>query len=302
MPHNNRKTTKKERPCLLGAHFSIAGGLPKALFEAADYGCNVLQIFTKNASNWRERVIDETEIKAFDAARKKTGIKWIAAHTSYLINLASPNEQKHAMSCRALTQELIRASQLDIPYVVMHPGSHMGEGERFGVMRVAESVDGIFTKNPHLRTRLLFETTAGQGTSIGHTFEQLAAIISSLDHRERTGICIDTCHMFAAGYDVRSHGTYQKTVGSLEAAVGLDLIRVIHLNDAKKGLGSRVDRHEHIGEGAIGIKAFSFFMNDKRFADVPKIIETPKKKNGDDGDRINLDRLKALVSDRISPD
>lgn len=295
MKRKRQPTEIRPAQFLLGAHFSIAGGLQKALIEAAEYGCDALQLFTKNASNWRERELSEAEIADFEATRAKTGVKWVAVHTSYLINLASPDKQKHAMSCRALTRELIRASQLGIPYVILHPGAHMGEGESSGVRRVAASVDEIFAKNPHVTARLLFETTAGQGTSIGHTFEQLAAIRSGLEHSERTGICIDSCHMFAAGYDIRSEKAYQKTMLALEAAVGRGQVFAVHLNDAKKGLGSRVDRHEHIGDGAIGIEAFACFMNDERFANAGKIIETPKQKNGRDGDRINLDRLKALI-------
>ena len=218
-----------------------------------------------------------------------------ASHTSYLINLAAPDKKKHALSCHALEQELIRSSLLGIPYVVLHPGSHMGRGETAGIGLIAESVNEVFHHHPDISTRLLIETTAGQGFSIGHTFEQLAAIMDLVTQRDKIGFCLDSCHIFAAGYDIRTERAYHQTLDAFNAIMGLEHIYVIHLNDSKKGLGSRVDRHEHIGEGAIGIKAFEFFMKDKRFSQVPKIIETPKRKDGKDADRINLRRLRTLV-------
>jgi deoxyribonuclease-4 len=282
-------------PCLLGAHFSIAKGLHGALHEAKSYECNVLQIFTKNASTWRERTLTGDEIEFFRNTRLETKMNCIASHTSYLINLAAPDKKKHVMSCHALTQELIRSSFLDIPYVVLHPGSHMGKGEQAGIDLIAESVNAIFDKHPDISTRLLFETTAGQGSSIGYTFEQLAAISALVSRRDKIGFCLDSCHIFAAGYDIRTDKAYQKTIDTFDATVGLKHLYAIHLNDSKKGLGSRVDRHEHIGEGSIGIKAFEFFMKDERFSKIPKIIETPKQKDGKDADRINLNRLRLLV-------
>ena len=288
------KADPASEPCLLGAHFSVAGGLQNALYEAQSYDCNVLQIFTKNASTWKERVLTSEEVATFKKARSETGVESIASHTSYLINLAAPDKKKHALSCRALEQELARSSQLDIPFVVLHPGSHMGKGEQEGLKRIAESVNEIFRKNPVFKTRLLFETTAGQGTSIGHTFEELAAIRDQIKEPEGIGFCLDTSHIFAAGYDLRTEKACRKTVDAFEKIVGLAHVYVIHLNDSKKDLGSRVDRHEHIGEGAIGLKAFKFFMKDKRFVKIPKIIETPKHKDDKDGDRANLKKLRSL--------
>jgi len=289
-----KKPEASHKPDLLGAHFSIAKGLEAALFEARSYGCGALQIFTKNANTWRERILADEEIARFRAAASETGINAIAAHTSYLINLAADDREKHSRSCQALEKELLRSSRLGIPFVVLHPGSHMGRGPAAGIQQIAESVNAILGGNPDIRTRLLFETTAGQGASVGCTFEQLAAIRKKIKARHKIGFCLDSSHIFAAGYDIRSEAAYQKTMAAFEAAIGLRHLYVIHLNDSKKELGSRVDRHEHIGEGLIGIRAFELFMNDKRLAHIPKILETPKQKNGRDADRINLEKLRSL--------
>jgi deoxyribonuclease-4 len=280
---------------LLGAHFSIAKGLHQALYVAETYGCTALQIFTKNTSAWKERTLTREEINRFDQARKETGITSIASHTSYLINLATPERKKHAMSCHALKQELIRSSMLDIPFVVLHPGAHLGKGKDQGIDKIALSINKIFDQIPDTQIRLLLETTAGQGSGLGHTFEQLALIMDKIENRNRIGICLDTSHVFAAGYDIRTPETYRKVIDTFDAVIGLENLYVIHLNDSKKELGSRVDRHEHIGMGYIGIKAFELLMNDMRFWDIPKIIETPKQKGGPDTDKMNLNRLRSLV-------
>jgi deoxyribonuclease-4 len=280
---------------LIGAHFSIAGGLHKAVYSAHDYGCTALQIFTKNANAWKERTLTDRDIEQFDVARKKSGIKSICSHTSYLINLASPERSKYERSVKALEYELVRASQLSVPYVIMHPGSHMGTGEDEGLRRIALGINAIFDRTPNITCRLLLETTAGQGSNLGYTFEQLAHISDMVEARERIGICLDTCHVFAAGYDLRTKTAYQETMQAFDRVIGLDRLCVIHLNDAKKGLGSRIDRHEHIGEGAIGIDAFSFILNDPQLKRLPKILETPKKKGPIDYDRMNLNRLRSLI-------
>jgi len=280
---------------LLGAHFSIAGGLHKAVFTASEYGCTALQIFTKNASTWKERKLSSQDIEQFNAATKQSGIKSICSHTPYLINLASPEHSKYERSIKALEHELIRSSQLSIPYVVMHPGSHMETGVDKGLQRIAQAINRIFDRTPSFTCRLLLETTAGQGSNLGYAFEQLAHISEMVEAKERIGFCFDTCHVFAAGYDLRTKKAYQKTMHAFDRIIGLDRLCVIHLNDAKKGLGSRVDRHEHIGKGTIGINAFRFIMNDPRLKAIPKILETPKKKGSVDYDRINLNRLRSLV-------
>ena len=280
---------------LLGAHFSIAKGLHHALYEAETYGCTALQIFTKNTITWKERTLTQEEVKRFDQAREQTGITAIASHTSYLINLATPERKKHAMSCNALKQELIRSSMLDIPFAILHPGAHLGKGKDKGIEKIALSINEIFAQTPEIQIRLLLETTAGQGSGLGHTFEQLASIMDKIENQNRVGICLDTSHVFAAGYDIRTPESYRKATDGFDAIIGLENLYVIHLNDSKKELGSRVDRHEHIGKGYIGIKAFELLMNDMRFEDVPKIIETPKQKFGPDTDKMNLNRLRSLV-------
>jgi len=279
---------------LLGAHFSVSKGLHNALHEAKFYECNALQLFTKNSQTWKERTLSDKEIALFHKTGDEFNIKEIASHTSYLINLAAPDKEKHEMSCNALKQELIRSSLLKIPYVVLHPGSDMGKGETEGICRIAESINQIFAETPETNTRLLLETTAGQGTSIGHTFEQLAAIMEKIEDKERLGICLDTCHIFAAGYDIRTEKIYQETTERFDSVIGIKNLYLIHLNDSKKELGSKVDRHEHIGEGHIGINAFRFIMNDERFCNIPKIIETPKGKGEKDRDKENLEKLRRL--------
>jgi deoxyribonuclease-4 len=288
---------------LLGAHFSIAKGLHNALYIAQAYNCSALQIFTKNAHTWRERTLSSNEIDLFDQARERTGINAIASHTSYLINLATYEKKTHDLSRQALKHELFRSSLLGIPFVVLHPGAHRGRGENAGIRQITDSINNIFKQTKGLKTRLLLETTAGQGSGTGHSFEQFKYILARVDNNRRLGFCLDTCHIFAAGYDIRTSASYRKTINAFDDIIGLEHLCLIHLNDSKKKLGSKVDRHEHIGEGYIGINAFKLFMNDDRFHKIPKIIETPKEKGGKDYDKINLDRLRKLVlhNSDISP-
>ena len=285
------------QPPLLGAHFSIAGGLEKALYSAADYGCTAAQLFTKNASTWKERELSEAETERFSAAVRKTGIEEIAAHTSYLINLAAPDPAKHEKSCAALSRELARASQLSIPYVVLHPGAHMGAGEKAGLSRIVESIDRILGADPQLSTRLLVESTAGQGSGLGHRFEQIAQIVDSVEAEEKVGVCLDTCHIFAAGYDIRTAEGVTGVLTDFDRIVGLDRLFLFHLNDSKKGLAGRVDRHEHIGRGQIGADGFRAIMTEPRLREVAKIIETPKKEGATDWDKVNLELLRSFAGD-----
>ena len=280
---------------LLGAHLSIAGGLSEAVHRAGDLKCTALQLFTKNASTWKERDLSGTDITAYKAAVEKTGISHMATHTSYLINLASPDRSKGFKSRHALACELRRASLLGIPYVVMHPGAHMGCGELEGIRRLTDAINQVFHKVADSTTRLLLETTAGQGTSLGHRFEHIAEMLQAIDCQERIGVCIDTAHIFAAGYDIRNRTAYIRTMDEFENVIGMRHLHLFHLNDSKKNLGSRVDRHEHIGRGSIGIECFRLIMNDDRFRTVPKIIETPKSGDGKIWDRQNLNRLLSLV-------
>jgi deoxyribonuclease-4 len=302
MEINHRQTQtdadrQEKRQILLGAHFSIGDGLDKAILTASEYGCTALQIFTKNATSWKERALSTEEVERFNRAREQTGIKSICSHTSYLINLASPEDSKYDKSVKALEQELVRSSLLSIPFVIMHPGSHMGAGEDRGLQRIARGINTIFEHSSNITCRLLLETTAGQGSSLGHTFEQLTHIADLVESKEKIGFCLDTCHIFAAGYDLRKKKDYEATMQRFDRIIGLDRLYVVHLNDAKKGLESRVDRHEHIGEGKIGAEAFRFIMNDPRLDAVPKILETPKKKGPIDYDSINLGLLRSLVPD-----
>jgi len=284
---------------LLGAHFSIANGLHQAIHTARDYGCNTLQIFTKNASTWKERDITKKEIDLFNQAREEAGIESIFSHDSYLINLASPEEKKYRMSKRAMLREINRCALLQIPFLVMHPGSHRDSGEVAGMIRIADGINAVLDKAGSCQVRILLETTAGQGSSLGRTFEELAFIIEKVEDKNRIGVCLDTCHIFAAGYDIRTKASYLETIESFDRILGLKNLHLIHLNDSKKGLGSRMDRHEHIGEGAIGEDGFRFFLNDSRLDRLPFILETPKEKDGIEYDQTNLNRVRRLAGEEI---
>jgi deoxyribonuclease-4 len=278
----------------LGAHMSIAGGCDLALQRAADLGMSACQIFTKNASQWRAKPLDPAVVERFQAHRAATGIAHLVAHDSYLINVASPDDALWEKSRLALLEELERCDLLGVPYLVSHPGGHMGSGAEAGVRRVAEAINRIHDDWPDGTAVLLLETTAGQGTALGRTFDELASIIAPVDDKRRIGACFDTCHVFAAGYELRDDEGYRRTMREFDAYIGLDRLRVFHLNDSKKGLGSRVDRHAHIGEGELGAMPFTFILNDPRFAGLPGILETPK---GDDGeeDRRNLSTLRGYI-------
>ena len=288
--------------CLLGAHLSIAGGLEKAISRAAALDCTALQIFTKNASTWKERKLSPAEIDRFATARAATGIRSVAAHTSYLINIAAADRSHLIRSCAALEKELARASALQISDVVLHPGSHMGIGETRGLEKAAESLNRVLSQQPRSSARLLLETTAGQGSSLGYCFEQLATLIDRVEDKPKIGVCLDTAHIFAAGYNIRSAAAYTEVMRQFDSTVGLQYLKLLHLNDSKKELGSRVDRHEHIGQGTIGLAAFRFIMQDSRLVAIPKIIETPKDSKGQKWDRENLERLRALCADLPAAD
>ena len=296
--NNAPKPNKKHKndPHLLGAHFSTSGGLHNALIEAHRHQCNALQVFTKNANTWKERKLSDVEIDIFKETWKNLPIDIIASHTSYLINLASPEKRKNAMSRRALGQEMIRSSQLGIQCVVLHPGSHMGSGEKEGVDRIASGINTVFDSLPEVKPRLLLETTAGQGSSVGHTFEQIASILEQIENKSCVGVCLDTCHIFAAGYDIRDQKSYAETIARFDQIVGLSNLYLIHLNDSKKVFASKVDRHGHIGEGHIGLDAFALVMNDEGLSHIPKILETPKGEASQEWDHINLRKLRSLIN------
>ncbi|MGD9076514.1 MAG: deoxyribonuclease IV [Desulfobacteraceae bacterium] len=290
----------------LGAHMSIAGGLYRAPLRGGEAGCEVIQIFTRNRNRWNSKKLSAKEIDLFHRACEETSILAVAAHNSYLINLASARSHVLEKSFRALLQELERAELLEIPYLVMHPGAHVGDGEKKGLRRIADALNRVFERMGDYRVRILLEMTAGQGTSLGYRLEHLAEILEMTEAQERLGVCMDTCHAFAAGYDFRSAKAYRQFFGEFDRILGLDRLRLFHLNDSKNGLGSRVDRHEHPGAGFIGLKAFSFFLNDPKLAHLPFLIETPKGKNKDglDWDMVNLNLLrrqikKATINDSI---
>lgn len=282
---------------LLGAHFSIAGGLEKALLTAAEYHCPVLQIFTKNARTWKESIPDEDTISLFKQERERLKIKTVFSHASYLINIAAQDQEKRERSLTALRSELIRSSSLGIDGLVLHPGAYLTGAASDGVNRAADGIQAVFSKTPTAAaTRLLVETTAGQGTCLGHSFEQIGLLLEKIDAPDRTGVCLDTCHIFAAGYDIRTPKTYEAVIREFDTLIGLQHLYAIHLNDSKTDLGSKRDRHAHIGEGTITETGFSLIMNDPRLKHIPKILETPKEKDGVLMDPVNLSRLSAMVN------
>ena len=262
---------------LLGAHMSVAGGLHHAFDHLRKVGGEALQIFTRNQRQWRAAPVSEEEAAAFRAAWQAAGTPPVAAHNSYLINLAGNKPETEERSIAALIAELERCRILEIPWLIMHPGSHLGQGVEAGLERCSRNLDTVLANvGKTNRVTILLENTAGQGTNLGRNFEELAAIIAACRHPERFGICFDTCHAFAAGYDLRTPQAYQATFGELDRIIGLKRLHFFHLNDALKPLGSRVDRHTHIGEGEIGRAGFGLLMNDPRFRRHPMVLETDK--------------------------
>lgn len=278
---------------LLGAHYSIAGGLHKAFDHADKYQSTTMQIFTQNSHTWKIRELKKNEIDTFLKRKKESGVKKIVSHAGYLINLAGSDSGKREKSFQSMRGELLRAEQLAIENLVLHPGSHTKTSVEEGIERLTESINLLLSDTSLGKTTILFETTAGQGDSVGHRLEHIQAIIERIDRKERVGLCIDTCHIFAAGYDIRSEEGYNGFVNEIDDRFGTESVKCIHLNDSKKALGSRVDRHNHIGEGFVGETAFKLIMNDDRFLHAPKIIETPAENDGVDMNRVNFDRLLA---------
>jgi deoxyribonuclease IV len=277
----------------LGAHISSAGGLHQAFARGEAAGCKTMQLFTKNERQWQAKPLTEEGIALFKAEAARSGIRPLMVHDSYLINLASPNDELWERSIAAFADELERCEQLGIPYLVTHPGAHTGSGVEAGLKRIATALDRLFEMGTGGDVTVLLETTAGQGTWLGRSFEELAQLIELLRRPERVAVCADTCHMFAAGYDISSSEGYATTVERLIELVGLDRIKAFHLNDSKGGLGSHLDRHAAIGEGQIGLEGFRMLLNDPRFRGTPMVLETPK---GDDGaeDIRNLKTLRSL--------
>jgi deoxyribonuclease-4 len=277
---------------LIGAHLSTKGGLHTVFERAAEVNATAVALFAKNSNQWKGKELTDDDCKLF---AKKRFVKPVFTHTSYLINLATTNDEFHKKSIAAMIDELDRAERLGIRAVVLHPGAHMGAGADAGIEKIARSLDQIHAKIPNHKVITLLETSAGQGSCVGCSFEELGRIIKLVDDRKRVGICFDTCHVFASGYDLRTRDTYERSIEELDRHVGVKNVGLFHLNDSKKGLGSRVDRHEHIGDGQLGLDAFGFLLNDERFRGIPKLLETPKKVEHE-SDRRNLATLRSLLN------
>ncbi|MGH7321811.1 MAG: deoxyribonuclease IV [Candidatus Rokuibacteriota bacterium] len=275
----------------LGAHMSIAGGLPQALLRGRDTGCSVVQLFLKNQVQWAGRPLDADEVTEFTRQQAGTGIHTVFAHATYLINLASPDDAEWRRAVSAFHDELERAERLGLPFVVIHPGSHRGAGRAAGLARIVQAVDELHARTAGYRVRVALENTAGAGNLLGARAEDLGTILAGVRQPERLAFCLDTCHLFTAGYDIRTAAGFARTLGRVDAAIGLERVVAFHLNDARADLGSGLDRHEHIGRGRIGLEAFRFLLNHRRLRDRPMALETPKE---DGWDRRNLATLRAL--------
>ncbi len=277
---------------LLGAHVSIAGGFDKAVIRGENIGCDSIQIFTKSQRQWSAKKIDESQVKLFKKALSRSRIKAVVVHTAYLINLASPKKDTLEKSQKAFLEEMDRAETLGIPYLVHHPGAHLDVGEKKGIELIAEGLNISLSARRGYKVMPLLETTAGQGTNLGYKFEELVAIRDLLEEKEWVGVCLDTSHIFAAGYDIRTKDAYEKTMETFDEIIGLSLLKAVHLNDSKIDLGKRVDRHEHIGKGKIGLEAFSFLVNDERLKSIPGCLETP---GSEEDFKKNLQTLRTLL-------
>jgi deoxyribonuclease-4 len=288
----------------IGAHMSVAGGVSKAVERAVVHGCEALQIFTKNANQWRGKPLDPSEVRLFRRRVDESGITPVVSHASYLINLATTSPALRDQSMAAFTDELDRAASLGLLGVVIHPGTCTAGTEEDALRLIADAIRHIFRAKPRRSTMVLLEHTAGQGRTLGHRFEHLAAILDHLDGSPRVGVCLDTCHLVASGYDIVTENGYQETFSAFERLVGLDRLRAFHGNDSKRPCGSRVDRHEHIGEGCLGLEPFRRILTDQRFAGLPMLIETAKSRGcerpgaivADPLDMKNLETLRKLRS------
>jgi deoxyribonuclease-4 len=278
----------------LGAHVSVAGGIPTAIGRATDLGCTAIQIFVKNASQWRGKELSDAEIEAFHAARAGSAVGPVVAHASYLINLCAADPALLEKSREALADELARCARLGVDGLVVHPGAHLGAGEEAGIACVAASLDAVLAALPDAPTRILLENTAGQGSCLGYRLEHLARIRERVAAPERVGICVDTCHAFAAGYSIHEAAGYEELLAEIEGLTGLSVLGAVHLNDSVRPFGSRRDRHAHIGEGEIGLDLFARLLQDPRLAHVPMVVET-EPGDGMEGHRRDLEVLRGLV-------
>jgi deoxyribonuclease-4 len=281
----------------LGAHFSTAGGIVNAVRTAVRFECQTLQLFTKNAAQWNAPPLKPDAVKEFRSEAAAAGLVHLTAHDSYLINLAAPGDELFQKSVNAFVIEIERAEELGLEYLVTHPGAHVGSGEEVGLKRAAAGLNEAARRTRGLRVKVLLETTAGQGTCLGWRFEHLARLLEDADEPERFAVCFDTCHVFAGGYDLRTAAATRRTLDEFDAVIGLPHLKLFHLNDSVKGLGSRVDRHAGIGQGEIGEAAFKVISADKRFPSTPMILETPKyDDDGNELDPVNLSRLRVFAA------
>ncbi len=281
---------------LFGAHMSVAGGLHNALLDAQRHGCQSVQLFSKNASQWNAPPLTDEQVALFRRTVRQTGLRQSIVHDSYLINLASPVEELHRRSIEAFIVEMQRAEQIGARYLVMHPGAHLGTGEDEGLKRVAAALDEAHRRCEDFNVMVLLETTAGQGTTLGHRFEHLARILELVEQPKRLGVCLDTCHVFAAGYALAPEPEYRATFRAFERLIGLSRLKAFHLNDSLKPFNSRVDRHAHIGRGHLGLEPFRLLVNDPRFRNKPMVLETAKiDGDNDDMDALNLTTLRDLL-------
>ncbi len=279
---------------LLGAHESNAGGAFNAIYRGQKATCDTIQMFNKANSQWRAKPIEQDELDKFFKAIEETKITVSCSHASYLINLASPDKDLNVKSYESFKLEMERCAMLKIPNLVVHPGSHVGSGEQEGMDRIIANLNKLFAELKNNTVTVCLEATAGQGSNLGYSFEQLAYMIAGVKDKTHIGVCVDTCHIFAAGYPISDPADYKATMKKFEEVVGLDRLRILHLNDSKKGLGDKVDRHEHIGEGKIGIEGFRNILNDKKLSKIPMIIETPKEEDLEE-DIKNLALLRSLI-------
>jgi len=279
---------------LLGAHMSIAGGVDNAILQGKEVGCDTVQLFTKSSRQWVSKPLGKDEIARFHRAKKETGLNTVVAHDSYLYNFAAPDDVLRKKSVAGLIDEMERCEALGVMYLIAHPGAHVGTGEEAGIQTIAKSIDEMHRACPGYETKLAIEITAGQGSNLGYRFQQVRQIIDASKNPDQLRVCFDTEHAFAAGYDLRTTEGYERTFAEFDETIGLGLLVAFHLNDAKKDLGCRVDRHEHIGKGFIGLEAFRLLMNDKRFWGLPMCLETPKSDDCHE-DRENLATLRNLL-------
>lgn len=299
-PKTTPKTKRQPAPTptrpRFGAHMSIAGGLHNAFDHATNAGCDCLQIFVKNQRQWKAPPLKDEQVRDWSAAATACKVAPVVAHATYLINLAAPDRTIREKSIAAFVDELHRCDALGLAGLVVHPGAHMGEGDAKGIRRIAAALDRVEKATGDIAPLVLLESTAGQGSAIGWQFEHLSAIRRQVRSPERVGVCLDTCHMFAAGYDLRTQSAYDDTMAAFDRIVGLEHLRCIHVNDSVRELGSRVDRHAGIGAGKLGRQAFRWLVNDANLRDVPMILETPKGEDdkGRDLDRVNLGTLRRL--------